>query len=240
MQKHSLKAEKRKVLGRKVKSLRREGILPANIYGAGIKSEAVQLEKGVFQKVFAAAGETGLVEVNLGKATRPVLIANVQTDPVTDEPVHVDLLQVDLKKKVTAQVPLEFVGESPAEKSGLGTVVTQLTEIEVEALPTDLPEKFEVDLSNLTEVDQAVYVKDLAYEKDKVKLEADDQQIVAKVEPPQKEEEVTPPPAEEVTEEEEAPAEGEVAEKAEKEEEEKGEAKEEGTKEKATEDQKSA
>ncbi len=240
MQKHILKAEKRKVFGRKVKSLRREGILPANIYGANIKSEAVQLEKDAFQKVFGEAGETGVVEVKLGKTARPVLIANVQTDPVTDEPVHVDLFQVDLKKKVTAQVPIEFVGESPAEKSGLGTVVTQLTEIEVEALPTDLPEKFEVDLSGLTEVDQAVYVKDLAYDKGKVKLEADDQQIVAKVEPPQKEEEVAPPPAEEEVEGEETETEEEAVEEQEEKEGEKKEAKEEVVREKATESQKSA
>ena len=111
-----LKAEKRKVEGRKVKTLRREGILPANVYGKDVKSLSIQVSLKEFSKVFKEAGETGLVEIEIGKEKRPVLVNNIQYDPVTDLPLHVDFHQVDLKKKTTASVPIEFVGDAPAEK----------------------------------------------------------------------------------------------------------------------------
>lgn len=219
MQKNTLKAEKRKVLGRKVKKLRREGVLPANIYGKKVKSLAIKFPSADFEKVYKTVGETGIVEIAIGKQKRPVLISNVQLDPVTDKPLHVDFHQVDLKEKTTADVPVELIGESPAEKQGLGTVVQYIDEIEVEALPEDLPDKFEIDLSRLTEVDQAVQVKDLAVDIKKVKILAETEQIIVKVEPPRKEEEVAPPPPEEEVPEEaekEAPPE-EAPEKAEEE-----------------------
>ncbi len=197
MQKNTLKAEKRKVLGRKVKKLRREGVLPANIYGKKIKSLSIKFPVVDFEKVYKAAGETGIVEIAVGKQKKPVLISNVQLDPVTDKPLHVDFHQVDLKEKTTADVPIELIGESPAEKQGLGTVVQSINEIEVEALPKDLPDKFEIDLSKLTEVEQTVQVKDLVVDTKKVKILAEAEQIIVKVEPPRKEEEVAPPPSEE-------------------------------------------
>jgi large subunit ribosomal protein L25 len=206
MQKSTLKAEKRKVLGRKVKKLRREGVLPANIYGKKIKSLSIKFPVVDFEKVYKAAGETGIVEIAIGKQKRSVLISNVQLDPVTDKPIHIDFHQVDLKEKTTADVPIELIGESPAEKQGLGTVVQSINEIEVEALPKDLPDKFEIDLSKLTKVDQTVQIKDLVVDTKKIKILAEAEQIVVKVEPPRKEEEVAPPPPEE-----------EVAEEAEKE-----------------------
>lgn len=214
MQKQSLKAEKRKVLGRKVKKLRREGILPANIYGKKIKSQAIQVPLAEFNKIFKKVGETGVVELSVNSSNRPVLINSVQLDPVSDTPIHADFLQVDLKEKVTAGVPVELTGESPAEKQGLGTVVQQIDEIEVEALPGDLPEKFEIDLSVLTEVNQQVQVKDLTVDKKKVEVKQDGQQIIVKVEPPRKEEEAAPLPKEEVPEEEAPKEEAAAGEKA--------------------------
>jgi large subunit ribosomal protein L25 len=223
-----LVAEKRELLGRKVKRLRAEGELPANIYGRKVKSLAVKIPYDKFEKVYKEEGETGLIEINIGKTKRPVLVHNVQTDPVTDKFIHVDFLQVDLKQKVTADVPVEIVGESPAEKQGLGVVVQQIDEIEVEALPTDLPERFEVDISNLEEVDSAVYVKDLKVDKKKVEIKVDPEEIIVKVEPPREEEEEVPPQAEEEViegeeETEEREAEGEVVEETEEPAEEKGE-----------------
>ena len=201
-----LKAEKRKITGRKVKALRREGVLPANVYGKKIKSEEVQVNAKEFKKVFKEAGETGLIELTLGTEKKPVLVHDVQLDSITDEPIHVDFMQVDLKQKVTATVQVEIEGESPAEKSGIGTVVKLLNEIEVEALPADLPEKFSVDATKLEEVDQVVRVSDLDYDKSKVEIKAEPDALVAKVEPPQKEEVVeAPAPVEGET-----PAEGEV------------------------------
>src|SRR3989344_8581566 len=117
----TLSAEKRELVGRKVKVLRKKGILPANVYGRKIKSFAVQIEQDKFSSVYNQAGETGLVELVINKDKKPVLIHHVQIDPVTDALLHVDFLQVDLKQKVTAKVPIELIGESPVEKQGLGT-----------------------------------------------------------------------------------------------------------------------
>jgi large subunit ribosomal protein L25 len=200
MNKFTLKADVRKVSGRKVKNLRREGILPGNISGKKIKSEAVQVILKDFEKVYKEVGETGLLTLEVGKVEKPVLIHNLQVNPVSEAPVHVDFLQVDLKEKVEAGVPVELTGEAPAEKQAVGTVVQYLNEIKVEALPMDLPEKFLVDASELSEVDQSILVKDLKVDRSKVDIKTGADEIVVKVEPPQKEEVVAPPP----------PAEGEV------------------------------
>jgi large subunit ribosomal protein L25 len=212
MQKQTLKAEVRKISGRKVKNLRKEGILPGNISGKKIKSEAVQVVLKDFEKVYSEAGETGIVELTEGDKIRPVLIHNLQVNPVSDAPVHVDFLQVDLKEKVEADVPVELSGEAPAEKQAIGTVVQYINEIKVEALPMDLPEKFTLDVSGLAEVDQSVLVKDLKVDRTKVDIKTGPDEIVVKVEPPQKEEVVAPTtPAEgEVPAEGAAPTEGEV------------------------------
>lgn len=208
----SLKAEKRTVTGRKVKNLRREGLLPGNIYGKSEASQALQLNVKDFEKAYKQAGETGLVELSVAGDVKHVLISNIHVNPVTDEFLHVDFRQVSLKEKVLANVPVEIVGEAQAEKDGIGTLVVQLNEVEVEALPLDLPESFNVDVSGLVEVDQAIFVKDLKYDKQKVEIKADLEAIVAKIEPPQKEEVVEAPVVEEGTEGEAAPApEGEAS-----------------------------
>jgi large subunit ribosomal protein L25 len=201
MNKILLKAEERKVEGRKVKKLRVDGILPANVFGKGVKSLSIQLTSKDFQDAYKEAGSTGIIELDLGKEKRPVLVHDVQVNAKTDEILHVDFHQVDLKERIEAEVPVELIGESPAEKQTLGTVVQYINEVKVEALPTDLPEKFVVDVSMLVEVDQTVYIKDLVVEKDKVEIKNAEDEIVVKVEPPQKEEVVEAP----------APAEGEVA-----------------------------
>jgi large subunit ribosomal protein L25 len=202
MPKTILKAEERKIEGRKVKNLRKEGILPGNVYGKKIKSLAVQVDLKEFTKTFKEIGETGLLTIQIGTDEKPVLIHNLQKNPKSDELIHVDFLQVDLKVKVEADIPVELIGESPAEKQGIGTVVQYLNEVKVEALPTDLPESFEVDTSILSEVDQSIMVKS------KVEIKSDLEEMVAKVEPPQKEEVVEAPVA---PVEGEAPADGETA-----------------------------
>jgi large subunit ribosomal protein L25 len=203
-QKLTLQIEERKLVGRKVKTLRKSGLLPGNIYGKNVKSLSVQVPIKDFLKTYEIAGETNLVDLILGKQTKPVLITNLQIHPVTDEPLHVDFHQVDLKQKVKATIPVNLEGESPAEKSGLGTVVLLLDELEVEALPMDLPDSFIIDVSTLETENQAIYVKDLKYDRSKITLNADPEQILVKVEPPQKEEEVIVPapevPAEEAVE----------------------------------------
>jgi large subunit ribosomal protein L25 len=193
MSKTVLKAEKRTIEGKKVKVLRNEGILPGNVFGKKVKSLAVQVNLKDFEKTYKEVGETGLLTLSIGTDERPVLIHNLQLHPISDAPVHIDFLQVDLKEKVEADIPVELSGESPAEKQGIGTVVQYINEVKVEALPADLPEKFEVDTSVLAEVDQSIMVKDLSYDKAKVEIKTNIDEIVAKVEPPQKEEVVEAP-----------------------------------------------
>ncbi|AKM83087.1 hypothetical protein A2422_04570 [Candidatus Woesebacteria bacterium RIFOXYC1_FULL_31_51] len=212
MTKITLKSTKREDFGRKVKRLRKEGLIPANIFGKKIKSHALTVNAKEFDEIFKKAGETQLIDID-GKS---VLISNIQIDPVSGSYLHIDFRQVDLTEKISAKVPVEVEGESPAEKQNLGTVVQQISEIEVEALPTDLPEKIIIDASTLIEVDQAIYVKDLKVDK-KVTILTDLESIVVKVEPPTKEEVVEAPvpvegevPAEGATVEGEVPAEGEV------------------------------
>lgn len=196
-EKLKLKASKREIFGRKVKKLRREGILPANIFGAKIKSLAIQLPLKEFLEVYQKAGETSVIEllVEGEKEPRPVLIHNVCVDPVDNSFLHCDFRQVSLTEKITANIPIELVGEAPAESQKLGVLVQMLQEIEVEALPTNLPEKFVVDVSGLTQVDQTVTVGDLKVPEG-VKIINSPSQILVKIEPPTKEE-VAPPPTEE-------------------------------------------
>lgn len=168
MKKYSLKAQARELVGRKTKNLRTQGFLPATIYGKKVKSASVQVKTDEFNKIYADARETGLVELVFEKvstaslpAGRQVLIHNVQLDPVSDIPLHVEFYQVDLKEKVKTRVPIEFIGESPPVAQKQGVLLTLLGDIEVEALPTDLPEKIEVDVSVLSAVDQELKVADL-------------------------------------------------------------------------------
>jgi len=161
MKKHTLSAQKREVVGRKVKHLRSEGLLPATVYGKKVKSISVTVKTEDFAKTYKEAGETGLIELAIDKETRPVLVHNVQADPVTGSLVHAEFFQVDLKEKVHANVPLEFTGEAPAVVQKIGVLLTVMDEVEVEALPGDLPEKIRVDVSKLEAVNQEFKVSDL-------------------------------------------------------------------------------
>ena len=147
----SLSAQIRKVVGRKVKNLRSQGILPANVYGKKIKSQSISVPLKEFLKVFSETGETKLVDLQLDGKKLPVLINNVSLHPLNGSPLHADFHQVDLKEKVTAHVSVAILGEAPAVKEKLGVLLTNLDELEVEALPADLPEKIEIDVSLLKE-----------------------------------------------------------------------------------------
>ncbi len=191
-----LKFEKREVFGRKVHRIREKGIIPANIFGKNIESMAITVDAKEFDTVFKKVGETQIINLD-GK---PVLVSNIQVDPISGNYLHIDFRQVDLKEKIEAKIPVELEGESPAEKQNLGVVLQQINEVEVEALPDHLPEKIVVDISGLIEVDQAIFVKDLKVSKD-VEIKTDMESIIVKVEPPTKEEVVEVPVAETPTEE---------------------------------------
>ena len=180
MKKYTLTAEVRTLVGRKVKNLRKEGKLPASLYGKHIKSLSLVLSEELFSDVYDKAGETGLIELHVDKEVKPVLVHTVQIDPVSSALLHVELYQVNLKEKVKAKVPVVQVGESPAAAEKLGVLLTLLDEIEVEALPADLPEKIEVDISTLTAVDQEIRVSDLKVPSE-VTILSDIEQGVVKV-----------------------------------------------------------
>ncbi len=194
-----LTAQKRTLVGKKVKKLRKEGLIPANIFGKRIKSQSLSLDKKEFEKVFEEVGETRIVnlEVEGEKESHPVMVQNLQRNPVTEEILHADLRQVILTEKVTAGIPVEMTGEAPAAEQKLGILIQNISEIEVEALPLDLPEKFVVDVSGLVNVGDEILVKSIKVDKSKVELKVDEGQVVVKIEPLAKEE-VAPPPVEEV------------------------------------------
>lgn len=214
-----LTAQKRELAGHKVKKLRREGILPANLFGKKIKSQSLQVNLKEFLKVFEKTGETGLIDLVIDdKETRPVLVGNVQIEPVSDQPLHVDFHQVNLEEKVTVAVPIHLVGEAPAVARDEGVLVQPLAEVEVEALPTDLPDHLEADISSLDKIDAAVRVADLKVPKGVV-VKTVQEEVVAIINPKAKEEEVAPAAEEAVVAEgekgaEEAPAPAEGEEKA--------------------------
>jgi len=180
MKKITLSVEKRKVLGKKVKRLRKEGVLPANVYGKDVKSESVQVPYKEFEKVYKEAGETGLVDLQVDGQVRPVLIHNIQFDPVSHETLHADFYQVNLKEKVKTMVPLLFTGEPLAATNKIGILLEQLSEVEVEALPTDLPENVEVNVEHLANLDEQITIADLKLPQGVTVLN-DPSQVVAKI-----------------------------------------------------------
>lgn len=161
MKKYTITAKPREIIGRKVKQLRRQGQIPATVYGKNVKSDSISVSGDAFEKVHKQAGKTGLIELTLGSDVRPVLINTVQRHPVTRDILHIEFRQVDLKEKVKANVPIELVGEAKAVTDKIGVLLTILDWVEVEALPSDLPENIKLDVSELAEVNDELKVKDL-------------------------------------------------------------------------------
>jgi large subunit ribosomal protein L25 len=179
MKRYKLTAEPRKITGKKVKKLRREGVLPANVYGKDIKSQSLELPLKDFLEVFNEAGATGVVDLTYGKDTVPVLIHNLHTD-YRNTPLHADFFKVNLKEKVSAMIQIELVGEAKAELEKIGLVERIVSEVEVEALPTELPEKIEVDIENLAQVDDQILAQDLKMPEG-VTLMSDPNQVIVKI-----------------------------------------------------------
>lgn len=178
-------ADEREILGKKVKQLRRKGSLPAHVFGKGLDTEPVTVSTHDFLETFQLAGETGLIDLKIGsEKVRPVLVRDVQYDPITGEPIHIDFYQVNLTEKVKVPVPLVLVGEQP-ESVHLGeTIVLQtLNEVEVEALPMDLVEKIEVDITSLKNIDDQINIGQLDYNRSKLTINADAEEIVVKLAP---------------------------------------------------------
>ncbi|MBI2405314.1 50S ribosomal protein L25 [Candidatus Gottesmanbacteria bacterium] len=180
MKKHTLLANPRTLVGRKVKQLRKQGLIPATMYGKNIKSVSVSLSAHEFDKVYKETGETGLIELTMNTDTHPVLIHHVQVDPVGEHILHIEFHQVDLKEKVTTRVPVKLMGTSPVVMQKLGVLLAVLDEIEVEALPADLPEYISIDTSGLHEVNAEVKVGDVTTPKG-VSVQTDPSLTVVKI-----------------------------------------------------------
>lgn len=152
----------RTIFGKKLKKLRREGNIPANIYGPDLKSQAVTVTFKDFAHVYKTAKETGVVYLKLDSQELPVLIKNVQMHPVNDQILHTDLRKIDLKQKIQTEVPVKIIGQSEAVTQKAGVLLTQTETLVVEALPTNIPKQIDVDIAKIKEIGQEIKVFDLA------------------------------------------------------------------------------
>lgn len=170
--------------------LRRAGEVPAVVYGFGVENTSIALDRKNFWRVYAAAGGNTLVELTIDdKAPIKVLIQDVQLNPVHDEPIHADFYAVNLKETVQTEIPLSFIGDSPAVVDLEGSLVTSKTEVEVKALPTDLISEIEVDISVLKTFEDIIRVSDLKVPST-IEILDDPEEVVALVNEPRSEEEL--------------------------------------------------
>lgn len=204
-----LKTQARSVTGKKVKTLRKEGFIPAELYGKGIENKHISVSEKDFAKVFKEAGENTVINLALDeKENLPVMIADVHFDNLTNKFLSVDFHKIRMDEKIEAEIPVELVGDAPAAKRGL-VVVKVMNEISVSAIPAKLPHKFEVDISKITEEGDSIHIKDLKVEKDVKILSPEDSVIVIANKIEEEKEEPAPQAVEENPQAAETPAETE-------------------------------
>ena len=192
----TLAAEPREVTGKKVALIRREGRLPAVVFGHGISSESVSLDAHDFELLRRKAGQNALIDLSVhGKAARPVLVHGVQVHPVHRRPLHVDLFLVRMTEELTVDVPLVATGTSLAIENLNGTLLHPIESVRVRALPDHLPQSIEYSIDSLVDFDAVIKVSDLAIPSD-VTLLTEPEEIVAKVQAPRVELEPEPVVAE--------------------------------------------
>jgi large subunit ribosomal protein L25 len=180
----------RDIFGRKTKKGRKEGMIPAVVYGHGIKSESLWVKALDFEKLLKKSGESTMIDLDIdGQKGRNVIIYELQKDPVSGKFIHIDFFQVRMDEEIETEVELEYIGESPVVKEAGGILVKNMGEIEVKCLPADLPSKIEVDISTLKSFDDRICLKDLKISS-KVKFDIDPETVVALVAPPRSEEEI--------------------------------------------------
>ncbi len=187
---YALKAVSRTSLGNRAKTVMEDGAIPAVIYGHGVEPRSVQVTATDFRKVFKAAGSSSLVDLDVdGGQAFKVVIKEVQVNPVTMIPTHIDFHQMRMDEEMTAEVPLTFTGESAAVKQAAGTLIESMDSVTVRCLPGDLPHEIIVDISVLKTFDDSISVSDLAVPKG-VTIEDDGNQTVATVAAPLTEEQL--------------------------------------------------
>jgi large subunit ribosomal protein L25 len=186
----TLKVEKRDVKTN-VEKLRKTGKMPAVFYGKKEKSTSITVDYAIFEKTLADAGESSIIHLEGDGIDVDVLIHDVDLDPVTDKPRHADFYAIEKGKKLEIKVPIEFIGVAPAAKDLGGVLVKVMYELEIEALPKDLPKDIEVDLSALVNFDSVITVKDIKLPAG-VEAKANPEEVVASVYEPKEEVEVAP------------------------------------------------
>ncbi len=191
MDKIELVASKRTARGKQNKELRNEGKVPAVVYGRGVKSEPLELDSKLIERVWHLAGGNKIVSLKVGdsKAVN-VLIHDVQHNTTRGELTHVDFYAVRMDEVLTAEVPLNYTGESTAVYQGEGTLVHNLEAVDVECLPGDLPESIEVDISVLDDFEKTITLGDLVLPEGVKFVEEDMETLIAKVDPPRTDEEM--------------------------------------------------
>ncbi|MGQ9910590.1 MAG: 50S ribosomal protein L25 [Candidatus Flexifilum sp.] len=158
---YTLDAQKRTLIGKQVGQLRRAGIIPAVVYGARTAPIHVQIDAKQLKATLLKAGGTHLITMNIEGRSQQVIARDVQRDVIRGDILHVDFLAVDASTKVRTEVPIAFVGEAPAVQMGMGILLQGLSTLEIEALPADLVERIEVDLSPLKSLNDSIHVRDL-------------------------------------------------------------------------------
>ncbi|MDP3725032.1 MAG: 50S ribosomal protein L25 [Nanoarchaeota archaeon] len=159
-----LKTAPRTILGKKVKALRKAGWIPAELYGHGKENRHLQILKKEFKKIYGEAGEHTIVQIKTEEGNIPTLIVGVQKNPITDEYLSVDLHEIRMDEEIRTHVPIEFTGIAPGAKKGL-MVVKVTDELEIEALPANLPSKIEVSLNTLENDGDTIHVGDITLPK---------------------------------------------------------------------------
>jgi large subunit ribosomal protein L25 len=182
-----LKAKIREVVGKKVKNLRKEGLVPAVVYGHKIEARNLLVNAIELGKVYDKAGESALIDLEVAGKKVNALIHDIQHDPMSGKISHVDFFEVNMKEEVETEIPLEFVGESEAVKAHGGVLIKNMDEVMVKCLPADLPEKYEIDISKLATFDDVIAIKDLKIS-DKVEIMMDPETVIALVAAPRTEE----------------------------------------------------
>jgi large subunit ribosomal protein L25 len=176
----------RTVLGKKVAALRRGGQTPANVFGRSVESKAVQASTADLTHLLRSMGRNALVSLRVeGEgAPRTVMVRDVMRNPLDGKMLHVDFYQVNLTEKMKAEVPVVLTGTSDAVTTYAGVLMQMVDVIHVEALPADLPSEYTVDVSQITELEQAIHVRDLHIDEAKVTVLSDPDVVVAKVAAP--------------------------------------------------------
>lgn len=179
----TVEAQPRQVEGKKVRQLRRQGIIPANLFGRGQDSRAIQVTALEVKRILAQHAGAKILRLQVSGAADTVLIRHIQREPKTGAIQHIDFMHVDMTEKMHARVLVTLVGDAPAVKQHGGVLLHVLDSVEVECLPGNLPEALTLDVSGLDELDSSLHVRDLIAPTG-VQILSDGDEVVAKIEKP--------------------------------------------------------